>query len=89
MTNKLIECPNCHKLNLLVNQHRHLNIDNAFEVGLTCQHCKRWMHFGYYNPLLIERREQLTNRRRQRAYKRDYEAFQIEVEKHLVRPIKV
>lgn len=77
----LIECPNCHRLNPSTSQHRHLDV--AIEIGITCQHCQRWMHFGYYTPELIERRQRLTNRRRQRAFKRDYEAFQVEVEKHL------
>ncbi len=79
----LIECPNCHKLTPLKNQHRHLDV--AIEVGITCQHCKRWAHFGYYTPELIERQKQLTNRRRQRAFKRDFDNFQVEVEGVLAR----
>lgn len=77
----LIECPNCHKLSPLKNQHRHLDV--AIEIGITCQHCKRWAHFGYYTPELMERQRQLTNRRRERAFRRDFRAFPIEVERML------
>lgn len=80
----LVECPNCHKLYPLAIQHKHLDVlVDTIEAGTVCQHCQHWVHMGYYNPLLIERQKQLTNRRKQRAFKRDFQAFQIEVEKHL------
>lgn len=79
---KMLECPNCNRLNPLRGQHRHLT-DDIIETGLTCQHCNRWMHFGYYNQELIAREKALTNRRRIRAFRRDYDKFQIEVETRL------
>lgn len=92
---QLMECPNCHKLYPLVPQHVHMQCFPSFvdhngntwteyiAAGTRCQHCQHWVHIGHYNPELIERQKHLTNRRRQRAFKRDYDMFQIEVEKHL------
>ncbi len=77
----LVECPNCSKLNALKDEHRHLDV--AIELGMICQHCRKWMHFGYYTSELMERRRQLSNRRKERAFRRDYNKFQIEVERML------
>lgn len=79
---KLIECPNCHKLNPNRLSHRH-PLPDVTELGMSCQHCKRWASFGFYNNALIERQQTLTNRRRERAYRRDYDLFQVEVEGRL------
>ncbi len=77
-TQALVECPNCNRLDALKSEHRHLDV--AIELGMSCQHCKEWMHFGYYTPELMERRKELTNRRRERSFRRDFNKFQIEVE---------
>ena len=79
---QLIECPNCQKFTPFVVQHRHLE-NEVIELGLSCQHCQRWSHTGYFNQELLSRQEQLTNRRKQRAFKRDFDKFQIEAEKRL------
>lgn len=76
---KLIECPNCHKLNPNRLSHRHLEND-IIELGFLCQHCRRWAHMGYWNEVLLERQKHLTNRRRIRAFNRDYALLQKEVE---------
>ena len=85
---QMFECPNCNKLNPLRGQHRHIN-DEIIEIGITCQHCQRWSHWGYYNPDLIAREQALTNRRRKRAFKRDYAAFQVKAEKSLATELEL
>jgi hypothetical protein len=82
---KLSKCGECKKQFYFVSQHKHFSIDDTeiIEIGCNCPHCLKWLHLGYFNPDLIDRQAKIRNNRQRRAFKRDYEKWQIEAREAL------
>lgn len=87
---RLSKCGECKKLFYFRAQHKHFSVDDTeiIEVGCTCPHCKRWLHLGYLNQDLIDRQEEIKNNRQRRAFKRDYEKWQMKAREMLAEPIE-
>jgi hypothetical protein len=87
---KPAKCGKCKRVFYFQPQHKHLSADDTeiIELGCTCPHCERWLHLGYLNEDLLKRQDELRNNRQKRAFKRDYEKWQVWVREALAEPVE-
>ena len=87
----LSKCGECKKQFYFVSQHKHIDYTDddgdkwieIIEIGCDCPHCRKWLHLGYFNDALLKRQAEIRNRRQERAFKRDYEKWQVEAREAL------
>lgn len=81
----LVQCGECKKKYYFLARHKHLKIVDReiIHIGTECPHCGKWLHVAFLTQELLKRQTELKNHRQVRAFKRDFDALQVEIEELL------